>query len=270
MGAFFKMDNEVLIKDDIVIGRAGERDLKADLFLPPESTSNSKAIVIVHGGGWREGSKEQLRGYGILLSREGFVCLCAEYRLSQEEKWPAQIQDIKCAIRYIRANSDDLDINPSCIGVSGNSAGGHLSLMAGLKNYDNSFDGEGGNSHVSSEVKAICAIYPPTEIRKFENTDPIFDAYKALMGDNAKEAAYANASPLHKIENEFPPTMLIHGSSDSVVKLSDSTNFYQKLKELDVPAELHIFSEEEHAFDSQTGYGRSVADLQCLFFTKYL
>ena len=71
------MDNEVLIKDDIVIGRAGERDLKADLFLPPESTSNSKAIVIVHGGGWREGSKEQLRGYGILLSREGFVCLCA-------------------------------------------------------------------------------------------------------------------------------------------------------------------------------------------------
>ena len=91
MGAFFKMDNEVLIKDDIVIGRAGERDLKADLFLPPESTSNSKAIVIVHGGGWREGSKEQLRGYGILLSREGFVCLCAEYRLSQEEKWPAQM-----------------------------------------------------------------------------------------------------------------------------------------------------------------------------------
>ena len=153
MGAFLKMDNEVLIKDDIVIGRAGERDLKADLFLPPESTSNSKAIVIVHGGGWREGSKEQLRGYGILLSREGFVCLCTEYRLSQEEKWPAQIQDIKCAIRYIRANSDDLDINPSCIGVSGNSAGGHLSLMAGLQNYDNSFDGEGGNGHVSSEVK---------------------------------------------------------------------------------------------------------------------
>ena len=85
MGAFFKMDNEVLIKDDIVIGRAGERDLKADLFLPPESTSNSKAIVIVHGGGWREGSKEQLRGYGILLSREGFVCLCAEYRLSRRK-----------------------------------------------------------------------------------------------------------------------------------------------------------------------------------------
>ena len=139
--------------------------------------------------------------------------------------------------------------------------------MAGLKNYDNSFDGKGGNNHVSSEVKAICAIYPPTEIRKFENTDPIFDAYKALMGDNAKEAAYANASPLLKIENKFPPTMLIHGSSDSVVKLSDSTNFYQKLKELGVPAELHIFSEEEHAFDSQNGYGRSVADLQCLFFT---
>ena len=264
------MDNPVSIKDDIVIGRAGDRDLKGDLFLPPESKANSKAVVIIHGGGWREGSKEQLRGYGILLSREGFVCLCTEYRLSQEEKWPAQIQDIKCAIRYLRANSSDLNINPSCIGVSGNSAGGHLSLMAGLHCYDNSFNGDGGNSHVTSEVKAICAIYPPTEIRKFENTEPIFDAYKALMGDNAKEFAYENASPLLKIENNFPPTMLIHGSSDSVVKLSDSTNFYQKLKELNVPAELHIFSEEEHAFDSQNRYGRSVADLQYLFFTKYL
>ena len=79
----------------------------------------------------------------FFLSREGFVCLCTEYRLSQEEIWPAQIQDVKCAIRYVRANSDDLNINPSCIGVSGNSAGGHLSLMAGLQNYDNSFDGKG-------------------------------------------------------------------------------------------------------------------------------
>ena len=67
---------------------------------------------------------------------------------------------------------------------------------------------------ISSEVKAICAIYPPTEIRKFENTDPIFDAYKALMGEMQRSCLHANASPLLKIENEFPPTMLIHGSSD--------------------------------------------------------
>ena len=82
------MDKLVQIKDDIVIGSAGSRDLLADLFLPPEGESNDRAILLVHGGGWREGEKEQLRGYGILLAREGFVCLCTSYRLSQEQYGP--------------------------------------------------------------------------------------------------------------------------------------------------------------------------------------
>ena len=264
------MDKLVQIKDDIVIGSAGSRDLLADLFLPPEGESNDRAILLVHGGGWREGEKEQLRGYGILLAREGFVCLCTSYRLSQEAIWPAQIQDVKCAIRYLKANATALHFDPKRIGVSGNSAGGHLALMAGLKSFDKVFEGEGGNNLESSEVKAICAIYPPAQIRKYDNTDPIFDAYKALMGKDAQKDDYDLASPLLQIEADFPPTALIHGSSDTVVALSDSTDLYSKLSELNIPAELHIYSEEEHAFDSQSGYGRSVAAIQNLFFNKYL
>ena len=141
--------------------------------------------------------------------------------------------------------------------------------MAGLKDYDKNFEGEGGHEEVSSEVKAICAIYPPAKIRKIENTDPIIDAYRMLMGDVDQEE-YDKASPLLQIKEDFPPTMLVHGSSDSVVRLQDSTDLYQKLKEENIPAELHIFSEEDHAFDSARGYGRSVAELQHLFFKKYL
>ena len=119
-------------------------------------------------------------------------------------------------------------------------------------------------------MKAICAIYPPTEIRKFENTDPIFDAYKALMGDNAKEAAYANASPLLKIENEFPPTMLIHGSSDSVVKLSDSTNFYQKAQRA-CYLQNYIFSlEKSMPLILKLDMEDLIADLSVYFLHKYL
>ena len=223
------MDKLVQIKDDIVIGSAGSRDLLADLFLPPEGESNDRAILLVHGGGWREGEKEQLRGYGILLAREGFVCLCTSYRLSQEAVWPAQIQDVKCAIRYLKANANELHFDPKRIGISGNSAGGHLALMAGLKSFDKVFEGEGGNNLESSEVKAICAIYPPAQIRKYDNTDPIFDAYKALMGKDAKKDDYDLASPLLQIEADFRPTALIHGSSDTVVALSDSTDLYSKL-----------------------------------------
>ena len=139
-----------------------------------------------------------------------------------------------------------------------------------LKSCDKVFEGEGGNNLENSEVKAICAIYPPAQIRKYDNTDPIFDAYKALMGNDAQKDDYDLASPLLQIEADFPPTALIHGSSDTVVALSDSTDLYSKLSELNIPAELHIYSEEEHAFDSQSGYGRSVAAIQNLFFNKYL
>ena len=188
------MKKEVKITQNISFS---EIPLDADLFQPPEGEENGAAIVIVHGGGWREGDKTQLGGYGLLLAREGFVCLCTSYRLSQEERWPAQI-------------------------------------------------------------------------RKYENSDVTVDAYKALMGDEAQQEDYDLASPLLQIQEDFPPTMLIHGSTDSVVSLSDSTDLYDKLTNLGVPTELHIFSEEEHAFDSQSGYGRLVAELQNLFFKKYL
>ena len=264
------MEKQVEITENIVIGTVEERSLEADLFLPAKGEENGAAIVIVHGGGWREGDKTQLGGYGFLLAREGFVCLCSSYRLSQEKKWPAQIQDIKCAVRYIRSNSKKLNIDPERIGITGNSAGGHLSLMAGLRNISVEFEGNAGNNEVSSEVKAVCAIYPPAQIRNYENSDPIVDAYGALMGSEAKQQDYDLASPLLQIQDDFPPTMLIHGSADSVVKLSDSTDLYKKLTSLGVPTELHIFSEEDHAFDAQSGYGRSVAELQNLFFKKYL
>ena len=103
---------------------------------------------------------------------------------------------MNCAVRYLRANSDTLKIDPNRIGVTGNSAGGHLSLMAALSDIDPSFEGEGGNNHVTSEVKAVCAIYPPAQIRKYEDTDAIFDAYKALMGDEASQDDFDKASPV--------------------------------------------------------------------------
>ena len=260
----------VSIKEGIVIGEGGGKSLKADIFLPPVEEKNRPAVLFIHGGGWIEGDRSQLRGYGILLARLGFVCMCNSYRLSNESIWPAQIQDVNCAIRYLRANATDLGLDPDRIGVSGNSAGGHLSLMAAATNYDQIFEGEGGNNEVSSEIKAVCAIYPPTTIRQLEMLNPLENAFLMLMGKEAKKEDYDKASPLNYVTEDYPPCMLIHGSTDSVVRLKDSTKFYEKLIEFNRPASLHIFSEEEHAFDGEPDYGRAIADLQALFFLKYL
>ena len=260
----------VSIKEGIVIGEGGGKSLKADIFLPPVEEKNRPAVLFIHGGGWIEGDRSQLRGYGILLARLGFVCMCNSYRLSNESIWPAQIQDVNCAIRYLRANATDLGLDPDRIGVSGNSAGGHLSLMAAATNYDQIFEGEGGSNEVSSKIKAVCAIYPPTTIRQLEMLNPLENAFLMLMGKEAKKEDYDKASPLNYVTEDYPPCMLIHGSTDSVVRLKDSTKFYEKLIEFNRPASLHIFSEEEHAFDGEPDYGRAIADLQALFFLKYL
>ena len=260
----------VSIKEGIVIGEGGGKSLKADIFLPPVEEKNRPAVLFIHGGGWIEGDRSQLRGYGILLARLGFVCMCNSYRLSNESIWPAQIQDVNCAIRYLRANAADLGLDPDRIGVSGNSAGGHLSLMAAATNYDQIFEGEGGSNEVSSKIKAVCAIYPPTTIRQLEMLNPLENAFLMLMGKEANKEDYDKASPLNYVTEDYPPCMLIHGSTDSVVRLKDSTKFYEKLIEFNRPASLHIFSEEEHAFDGEPDYGRAIADLQALFFLKYL
>ena len=260
----------VSIKEGIVIGEGDGRSLEADVFLPPVEGKNRPAVLFIHGGGWIEGDRSQLRGYGILLARLGFVCMCNSYRLSNESIWPAQIQDVNCAIRYLRANATDLGLDPDRIGVSGNSAGGHLSLMAAATNYDQIFEGEGGSNEVSSKIKAVCAIYPPTTIRQLEMPNPLENAFLMLMGKEAKKEDYDKASPLNYVTEDYPPCMLIHGSTDSVVRLKDSTKFYEKLIEFNRPASLHIFSEEEHAFDGEPDYGRAIADLQALFFLKYL
>ena len=260
----------VSIKEGIVIGEGDGRSLEADVFLPPLEEKNRPAVLFIHGGGWIEGDRSQLRGYGILLARLGFVCMCNSYRLSNESIWPAQIQDVNCAIRYLRANATDLGLDPDRIGVSGNSAGGHLSLMAAATNYDQIFEGEGGSNEVSSKIKAVCAIYPPTTIRQLEMPNPLENAFLMLMGKEAKKEDYDKASPLNYVTEDYPPCMLIHGSTDSVVRLKDRTKFYEKLIEFNRPASLHIFSEEEHAFDGEPDYGRAIADLQALFFLKYL
>ena len=260
----------VSIKEGIVIGEGSGRPLKADIFLPPLEEKSRPAVLFIHGGGWIEGDRSQLRGYGILLARLGFVCMCNSYRLSNESIWPAQVQDVNCAIRYLRTNATDLGLDPDRIGVSGNSAGGHLSLMAAATNYDQIFEGEGGSNEVSSEIKAVCAIYPPTTIRQLEILNPLENAFLMLMGKEAKKKDYDKASPLNYVTEDYPPCMLIHGSTDSVVRLKDSTKFYEKLIEFDRPASLHVFSEEEHAFDGEPDYGRAIADLQALFFLKYL
>ena len=270
----------VAVQKSVVVGKAGDRDLLGDLYLPTATAAvgSRPAIVVVHGGGWRKGRPESVRGFGELLGQAGFVCLLADYRLTGEACWPAQIEDVKCAIRFLRAESSALGVDPDRIGIVGDSAGGHLALMAAVPC---TFEGSGGHASYSSTVAAVGSMYGPTRIR----FDPERANHVALIGEQANAEDYDRASPITYDLGNFPPCLLIHGVEDKAVPVSNSVDFHDTLTRLGRPVDLHLFPGLGHAFDRQTAeqgarmvdvadpksvHGRTVVQIIERFFGEHL
>ncbi len=257
--------DRVAIEPDVIFGTGGGRSLRCNIYRPPAALKKDTSVLLVHGGGWSGGDRSQLHGFGILLGRVGYTCVAAEYRLSGESPWPAQIQDVKACLRWMKAHASDLGIDPSKIVVEGNSAGAHLSLMvAGTPNLP-AFEGEGGNPGVDTSVAASIAVYPPTH---FNNL--LGDAVKALFKDNDTEAVREAASPLTHAKAGHPPTLLIHGNKDETVPPDHSMRMYDALDKAGVPVELHMYAGQPHAFDSAPRLGRQVADVMAGFIERYV
>jgi acetyl esterase/lipase len=258
------LQDRVTTREAVVFGTGGGRELRCDIYEPPPAVKNGIGILLLHGGGWSQGDRSQLRGYGVLLGRRGYTCVASEYRLTGEALWPAQIEDVKCAVRYIRANAGDLGIDPDRLVVSGNSAGAHLSLMAAA-NAAGAFEGKGGNDGVSSAVAACIAFYPPTGLDKRE-----WGGMPALFGKGAPEETMRQASPLTYANASFPPTLLIHGNKDELVPNSEVENMYDALNAAGVPVELHMFANQPHGFDADPKLGRMCADIMLSFLDRFV
>lgn len=257
---------QVEIQENRVFGNTGTRDLLCDVYSPPGKTDKMPAILLLHGGGWFQGDKTQLKAYAIQLARYGFVCVCSEYRLIQEAIWPAQIHDAKAALRWMRANAGELNIDVDRIAVSGNSAGGHLALVLGGSSDVKELEGEGGNPGYSTKVSAVCAIYAPGEIKLSHNPQLI----GALLGKDAGEKEEAQASPTSYIKPGYPPTILVHGSADELVPHESSWRLYHLMEDNKIPAELHLYQGLPHAFDMNKDYYRQITDIITLYFKRHL
>ena len=270
-----RMPGRVSVEENVAFGTGGGRALHCDVYLPPDhapvpegadggpAVVGRAAILLLHGGGWMNGDRAQLRGYGIQLARYGFVCVCPEYRLSGESTWPAQVHDVKAALRWLRANAGRLGVDATRISVSGNSAGAHLALMLGALR-DGELEGEGGHAGVSTQCAAVVAIYPPTQLRVTHPDDPI----GRLLGGNVAREVEDQASPLAYARADFPPTMLVHGNADSIVPVQASLEMYSALAKAGAAVEMHIYDGVPHAFDTDVEFGRQVTDLIALFIDR--
>ncbi|HJM76625.1 MAG TPA: alpha/beta hydrolase [Dehalococcoidia bacterium] len=254
--------DRVTIDEAVFFGTGGGRDLACDVFTPPGGADNAPGVLIIHGGGWREGDRSQLRGYGLRLARAGYVCVASEYRLTPESPWPAQIHDVKTALRWMRANATDLGLNPDRIAVEGNSAGAHLALLIAGTAGVAEFEGEGGNPGVSTDVSVAIGIYGPTDFITSGGG-------RVLVADQGEDVARA-ASPITYIDGEFPPTLLIHGNADETVAPEQSELMYRALLCAGVATELHMYAGQPHAFDAEPVFARQCADLMRLFLDRYI
>jgi len=238
-------NSDLRVDSNIVFGKGGDMDLLLDVYQPPQGvTPKRMAIIHLFGGGFSSGSKNA--GYIVndvrALGKLGYTNISANYRLTSQGLWPAQIHDTKAAIRWVRANAAKIGIDADKIAIAGYSAGGMLSLLAAGTNGMAEFEGNGGNNGVSSNVAAGIGVYPLAQAagNLFPNT---------LSGEERTKAMEA-ASPTKYIGKTFAPTIFIHGTADTTVPTQSSIDFYTKLNAAGVPSALTLIQGAAHAFDN--------------------
>ena len=236
----------VKVEKDVVVGKAGGADLHCDVYRPPAGTEKHMALLHLHGGGFARGSKDTLASKLAPITGRGYLSVAVEYRLSGAAKWPAQLDDVKTAIRWVRANANSLGIDARRIVAVGYSAGGYLALSAA--------------GAAETQLAACVAFYPLVELRK--------EDVPTLLPPGSDEAAVRAASPLTYLKTGFPPTIIFHGLADVTVPPESSEHLLQELRRAGVPSELHTFAGVPHEFDSHPEFAEACAPLVDFFLDR--
>tara|TARA_R110002049_G_scaffold27321_4_gene94478 strand:+ start:17200 stop:18354 length:1155 start_codon:yes stop_codon:yes gene_type:complete len=247
---------DVTVLRDVVFGKGGGRDLKMHIVLPKEDRQKPQPVYVwVHGGGWQGGTKDGGVGKVVPMVREGFVGATIEYRLTGEAPFPAQIEDCKCAIRYLRAHAEKYNLDPNRIAVGGSSAGGHLVALLGTSGAVKELEGDGGWADHSSSVQAVVDLYGPTDFKAFVTAKGYESHNKAgspeskLLGGGEvlpNVAGIKRVNPITYVDKSDPPFLIIHGTNDRTVPLNQSEAMDKALKAVQVESTLHTIEGAGH------------------------
>lgn len=218
-----------------------------DIYFP-SSGGPWPAAVYVHGGSWMHGDKSEALMFANQMTAQGFLVVSVNYRLYPAGTFPAMIQDVKCAVRFLRANAVQFNLDPERIGAIGPSAGGHLVSLLGTSDPAAGWD-VGEYPEQSSRVQAVIAMAAVTDLtRPFPNAD--IETMK-LIGFG--EQNVLQASPVNHVTSDDPPFLLIHGDRDDVVPVEQSQLMYDRLVQANVPAQLVIVQNANHSFVAPGG-----------------
>ncbi len=244
---------------DIAYGSVSEAQ-RLDILCPPSAHDPCPAIVLIHGGGWYLGDKggERTRQMMNRFAHAGFVSLSINYRMSDEARFPAAVEDCKLAVRWLRAHADNYRVNPDAIGAMGTSAGGHLSAMLAVTRPEDGFDSAGGYEDQSSAIQAAVPVCGPMDMgiplaeKSDGELDPLVIRFLPDAPVDLMQLA-RRASPLHYVHPKVPPMLLIHGTADKRVVVDHSQLMAETLKKADAPCELILVKDGGHGMGIARG-----------------
>jgi acetyl esterase/lipase len=255
---------------DLEYTEHGHQRNRLNLYIPEKAEARLPLVVWIHGGGWQTGDKESCPA--TYLTAKGFVVASINYRLSQHAVFPAQIEDCKAAIRWLRANATTYHIDPDHIGVMGASAGGHLVALLGTTAAAKELDGNGGNANQSSRVQCVVDLFGPTDFVHWDPNfnKPVYTMITNLLGGKANEntAKARAASPLFYVDKNSAPLLIIHGDKDPLVPLNQSEAIVEAMKKAGAEAKLIVIKGGGHGGAGfETPENRKIIEE---FFAKHL
>lgn len=258
-------DAQVTLQSNVEYGTGGGEPLTLHLAKPPEGDGPFPVIVAIHGGGWSGGTKDShipnIKDY----ASKGYVAASVGYRLAPKHPFPAQIEDCKCAVRWLRAHADELKIDPNRVGAIGWSAGAHLAMMLGVMDSSDGCEGDGGYADQSSKVQAVVAYAGPTNLLATfpEVAVPILD--KFLSGPlKERRAAYRNASPVTYVNSGDAPMLLFHGTKDEIVPYEQAIDMVSALTKSGVPGRIELLLGAGHGWGAEEA-ARTDREAQAFF-----
>jgi acetyl esterase/lipase len=231
---------DITVLQDIPYREGSNRQWRLDLALKGGPRDKQRpAIVVIHGGGWLEGDKSSFAsrkhpvpGNIIDFAELGFVAVTINYRLSGEARFPAALEDCRCAVRWLRAHAREYNIDSRHIGAYGNSAGGHLALLLGMVGKDTALEGDVPYREESSRVQAVASDSGPIDLLYQYQHDQLKQVVSRFLGgppEGERTAVYNTASPSHRITPDTPPLLLIYGGADAQVPIETADQFVLSL-----------------------------------------
>ncbi|MEH7098297.1 alpha/beta hydrolase [Neobacillus vireti] len=261
---------EVKVIPDLEFAAPNGKPLLLDLYLPIGTDGTVPVIIWLHGGGWRIGDRKLGPNLSVRFAECGFAMASIEYRLSSEATFPAQIHDVKAAIRWLRSAANEYGLDSGNIGLWGSSAGGHLAALAGTTGFGSLEGLELETQGFSSEVQAVVDGYGPIDFLQLDvdsevtpSDDPESNRLNSVQRHTDPDSPESrllgapiltvpelvrNANPITYIDNKVPPFLILHGVNDTAVPVHQSELLYRALIENGNEAELCLIEGLGHAF----------------------